>query len=88
MQKRLKSPPIYAQILAKNQGRKEDATAEFCIQVACWLTDLKKWALNTLHLGDPQAAVEQLVKTLDKIEYYLPTSELKTKEEHSYVRRT
>ena len=82
MQKRLKSPPIYAQILAKNRGREEDTTAEFCIQVACWLTDLKKWALNTLHLGrDPQAAVDQLVKTLGEIEYYLPTSELKTKEE-------
>ena len=65
----LKRPPIYAEILAKNQGRKEDATAEFCIQVACWLTDLKKWAINILDGGrDPQAAVEQLVKNLDKID--------------------
>ena len=85
---RLKSPPIYAEILAKNRGREEDAIAEFCIRVACWLTDLKKWALNVLHGGrDSQAAVEQLVKSLSDIEYYLPTSELKMKEEHSYVRR-
>ena len=66
---RLKRPPIYAEILAKNQGREEDATAEFCIRVACWLTDLKKWALNVLHRGeDPQAAIEQLMKSLSDIE--------------------
>ena len=76
----LKSPPIYAEILAKNQGRKEDATAEFFIQVACWLTDLKKWAIDTLHGGgDMQAAIKQLVKNLDKIECHLPVSHLKNK---------
>ena len=85
---RLKSPPIYAEILAKNRGREEDAIAEFCIRVACWLTDLKKWALNTLHLErDPQAAIEELVKSLSDIEYYLPISELKKKEEDSCVVR-
>lgn len=78
MSKRLKRPPIYAEILAEKQGREEDATAEFCIQVACWLSDLKKWALNILHGGgDPQAAIEQLVKSLSDIEYYLPISKLK-----------
>ena len=77
---RLERPPIYAEILAKNHGREEDATAEFCIRVSCWLTDLKKWAINILHGGgDPQAAIEQLVKSLDKIECHLPVSHLKNK---------
>ena len=84
----LKRPPIYAEILAKNHGREEDATAEFCIQVACWLTELKKWALNIVHgKRDAQAAIEQLVKSLSDIEYYLPISNLKRKEENSCVLR-
>ena len=73
---RLKRPPMYAEILSKNQGREEAATAEFCIQMACWLTDLKKWAINILHgEGDPQAAIEQLVNSLSDIEHYLPVLE-------------
>ena len=82
MTKRLKKPPIYAEILAKKVGQQEDATAEFCIKVANWLVDLKAWALNIVHTqSDAQDAIEQLVKTLSDIEYYLPISELKTKKE-------
>jgi len=29
--KKLKRPPIYAEISAKKQGQEEEATAEFCI---------------------------------------------------------
>ena len=79
---RLERPPIYAEILAKNRGQEKDATAEFCIKVASWLLDLKAWALNILHGGgDPQDAIEQLVKSLSDIDYYLPISELKRKTE-------
>ena len=66
---RLKKPPIYAEILAKKGGREEDATAEFCIKIACWLMDLKKWALNMLEgEHDPQDAIDQLINSLEKIE--------------------
>ena len=84
----LKRPPIYTEILAKNHGKEENAQAEFCIQMACWLTDLKKWAVNILHgERNAQAAIEELVKSLSDIEYYLPISKLKKKEEDSHVLR-
>ena len=69
MSNQLKSPPIYAEMLAKKRGQEEDANAEFCINIACWLTDLKKWALNMLQgEHDPQDAIKQLVKSLEKID--------------------
>ena len=69
MSKRLKSCPIYAEILAKNRDQKEDATAEFCIEIACWLADLKKWALNIIERQhNPEDAMKQLIKSLEKID--------------------
>ena len=69
MSKQLESPPIYAEILAKNRGQEEDATAEFCIKIANWLLDLKAWALNILEgEHDPQDAIQQLIKSLKKID--------------------
>ena len=82
----LKRPPIYSEILAKNHGRVGAATAEWCVKMACWLTDLKTWAVNIVHgEKDAQAAIEQLVTSLSDIEYYLPISKLKKKEEHCCV---
>ena len=67
---RLKSPPIYGEILAKNRGKEEDAIPEFCIKIACWLANLKIWALNILEDGDyPQEhPIQQLIKVLEKID--------------------
>ena len=65
----LKSPPIYAEILAKYRGKEEDAIPEFCIKIACWLTDLKNWALNMVHDGSKcQDGIKQLIKILEKID--------------------
>ena len=65
---RVKSPPIYAEILAK-KGDVEDATAEFCIKIANWLLDLKAWSLKILEgEHDPQDAIKQLIKSLEKID--------------------